>query len=135
MEGGRRTYQVVPTFHRFGDPGQYVARFGLGEVDVVRFANDDVLQRGDMLQAFTKVLRIEIPNLTVYTLGELGDIESNVEDVEVVVRYTEQLSCICPYPVQYDPPNVASEKGVGSYRIPEKAVELTRGEDVNGVIE
>jgi len=47
----------------------------------------------------------------------------------------EQFSCICPYPVQYEPPNVASEKGVGSYRIPEKSVELTCREDVNGVIE
>jgi hypothetical protein len=75
-----------PNFHRFGDPGQYVSRFGLGEVDVVRFANDDVLQGDEILQAFTKILRIEIPNLTVYTLGELGDIESNVEDVKVVVR-------------------------------------------------
>jgi len=86
MEGWKRTYQVIPTSHCFGDPGQYVARFGLGEVDVVRFANDDVFQGDEMLQAFTELLRIEIPNLTVYTLGELGDIESNVEDVKVVVR-------------------------------------------------
>jgi hypothetical protein len=37
--------------------------------------------------------------------------------------------------MQYDPPYVASEKGVGSYHIPEKSVELTCREDVNGVIE
>lgn len=78
-------FQIIPTFHRFGDPGQYVSRFGLGEVDVVRFANNDLLQGDDILQAFTKLLRIEIPNLTVYTGWELSEVESNVEHSKVIV--------------------------------------------------
>jgi len=85
MEGRKRTYQLIPTFHRFGDPGQYVSRFGLGEVDVVRFANGDLLQGDDILQAFTKLLRIKVPNRTVHAGGELSEIESDVEHSKVIV--------------------------------------------------